>query len=100
MIKITKQDGTRKTILEVTNGAYENIYKKMGYVPLETQPEQSKSEPPPKGDNDLFLDAVAMKPIAQWSKKELQRYAVIKGLDPKAEDLRDAIKQQIDNDHT
>jgi len=100
MIKITRNDGTKTVILEVTQGAFETIYKKLGYVPLEMADgrQQTAAGTTQKSDDDLFLDTVKMKPIAQWSKKELQRYAALKELDPKAADLRDVIKQQIDND--
>ena len=101
MIKITKQDGTSKTILEVTNGAFETIYKKLGYVPLSetatSPPPEGEGTVPPKSDDDLFMDAVEMKPIAQWSNKELHRYAVLVNIDPKAKNLRETIKQVIES---
>ncbi|MDR0326682.1 MAG: hypothetical protein LBI05_00135 [Planctomycetaceae bacterium] len=98
MIKITRNDGTKDVILTVTSGAYESIYKKQGFVPFE---DKTAAEEPPtvaqKSDDDLFLDAVEMKPISKWSNKEMQRYAALKGIDPKSADLREAIKEAIEN---
>lgn len=57
-----------------------------------------------KSNDDLFLDAVEMKPISQWTKKELQRYAQIAGIDQTADDkplsvadLRESVKQRIED---
>ena len=106
MIKITRNDGAKTVILEVTQGAFENIYKQQGYVPLATatspaSPTRTAPEGewtmPPKSDDDMFMDAVEMKPIAQWSNKELHRYAVLVNIDPKAKNLRETIKQVIES---
>jgi hypothetical protein len=99
MIKITRGDGISRKILEVTQGAYENIFRAKGYVPFE--PEKSGGSNPAEGalkksDDELFMDAVRAKPISQWSNKELQRYAGLVGLDPKSKDLREAIKEAVE----
>jgi hypothetical protein len=94
MIKITRNDGTKDVILTVTHGAYESIYKKQGFVPFVEKAADDESQ---KSDDDLFLDAVQPKPISQWSKKEMQRYAALVGIDPKSADLREQIKEAIEN---
>jgi len=102
MIKITKKDGTQ--VIEVTSGAYENYYRRLGYVPLEEvdqptadgsieSPEESQSE---DCEDAKFMQAVETKPISKWTNPEMQRYAGLVGIDPKAKNLRDVIKQVID----
>ena len=102
MIKITKNTGTNRNVLTVTNGAYENIYRHQGYVPFD-QPAWMKSgtdketAPPPKTGDELFRESVEAKPISQWKADELKRYAVLVGIDPKqkAADLKESIKAVI-----
>jgi hypothetical protein len=103
MIKITRKDGMNPKILEVTQGAFENIYRKQGYVPFvpetaDSRP-QTAEEPPPKSDDELFMDAVKMKPISQWTKEEMIQYAKLAGIDPnqKTADLRNSIQKTIEN---
>jgi len=39
MIMITKKDGTQ--VIEVASGAYENYYRRLGYIPLEEVDQQT-----------------------------------------------------------
>lgn len=100
MIKIIRRDGMQTSILEVTQGAFNNIYKHQGYVPMETatEPPPEDGKTPPPSDDEMFLNTVEAKPISQWSKKEMQQYATLKGIDPKSADLREAIKQKIEDE--
>ena len=103
MIKITRKEGTKTTVIEVTNGAYESIYRKQGWVPFQETAdgrrqtaEEEKSVSPQKSGDDLFLENIELKPISTWTKNEQKRYAKLKGLDQNAEDLRELIKEHID----
>jgi len=99
MIKITKNTGTSRKVLTVTQGAYENIYRKLGYVPFKREDwiEGGKNSAPPKTGDELFRESVEAKPISQWKADELKRYAALVGIDPKqkAADLKEAIKAAI-----
>jgi hypothetical protein len=96
MIKIKRTTGTQTSIIEVTHGAYENIFRPQGYVPVDKTADGA-GETTEKSEDDLFCEKVEAKPISQWSKKELQRYATLKGLDATANDLRETIKKVIEN---
>lgn len=90
MIKIT--DGTE--IYEVTCGAFETVYKPMGFYEFEgkpaehvddtvedvvDEPEQEVEDEQP--DDDAWCDELEKKPIGQWNKSEVKQYASIKGID-------------------
>ena len=97
MKKIMKKDGTSRNVITVTQGAYENIYRKQGYVPFETADggQQEETEAPPRTDDELFRESVEAKPISQWSNAELKRYAALIGIDTKSKNLKEAIKVAI-----
>lgn len=81
MVKITNGS----SIFEVTRGAYESIYKKQGYVPVDEKKELvQEPEVPQKPDvneDDLFVEEMLEKPIGSWNGKEVKRFAEIKGID-------------------
>lgn len=83
MIKIT--NGV--AVLEVTNGAYEGIYRHQGYRPVSAKAEEKKTEgeqvskAPEKTEDELFAEEIVKKPISQWNKDEVKRFAAIKSLD-------------------
>ena len=96
MIKIT--NGSE--VYQVTNGAYETVYKPMGFVPVEgfvpvdeavveadDEPEQVASDEEwtdaeSEVDEDAaWCDELKKKPIGQWNKAEVKRYAEIRGID-------------------
>ena len=94
MIKIT--NGSE--VYQVTNGAYETVYKPMGFVPIEgfattdesvvdDEPEQSVSDEEwtdaeSEVDEDAaWCEELKKKPIGQWNKSEVKRYAEIRGID-------------------
>lgn len=108
---ITITDGS--TQYNVTRGAYETIYKGMGFYPVGQEPsvqstggvtavaepvtsEESGSadvedavevdgtsevEEPAVSEDEKWCEAIRQKPITQWSKQELKKYADINGVD-------------------
>ena len=90
MIKIT--NGTE--IYEVTRGAFETVYKPMGFYKFEGKPvehvvdvvEDVVDEPEQEADDeqseeDAWCEELEKKPIGQWNKAEVKQYASIKGVD-------------------
>lgn len=85
MVRIT--DG--KNTVEVPVGAYRSIFKPMGYRPvkndkrLHAEVHTSATDAAGSEDKDVaeFLDMVAEKPLSQWNKDEVKRYAAIKEID-------------------
>lgn len=91
MIKIT--NGSE--VYQVTNGAYETVYRPMGFVPVDgvvvednaTVDEESVSDEEwTEAESDVDEDAawceeLKKKPIGQWNKSEVKRYAEIRGID-------------------
>lgn len=95
MIKIAKG----LTVIEVTRGAYESIYCHQGYKPVEDAEYKEMQEPEhniKKSDDELFTDEIVTKPIAQWTKDEVKRFAAIHELDisgtKSAAEAKDIIK--------
>jgi len=82
MIKITRNDG--KSTLTVSRSAFEDIFRRQGYVPVETADGPHPSPLPEgegtKSEDDLFRESVEAKPISQWSVEELRRYAELVGI--------------------
>ena len=67
MIKITNNTGIDRKVLTVTQGAYENIYRKLGYVPFD-QPDWMKQDggqkTAEKTEDELFRESVEAKRTA------------------------------------
>ena len=108
---ITITDGS--TQYNVTRGAYETIYKGMGFYPVGQEPSvqstggvtavaesvtskesgpavmedtvevdgTSEVEEPAVSEDEKWCEAIRQKPITQWSKQELKKYADINGVD-------------------
>ena len=98
MVKIT--NGV--TIFEVTRGAYEGIYSKQGYTTVdEKKYDDGHVEAPGKSDDELFVEAIVEKPLSQWSKDEIKRFAALKGIDisgtKNANEAKALIKDFIDS---
>ena len=64
MIDIT--DGTRE--FNVTEGAFEDIFKKQGYV------EAIEDETTSKSELEAQVDLLDDKPVSMWTKQELKAY--------------------------
>lgn len=90
MIKIT--NGSE--VYQVTNGAYETVYKPMGFVPVDevvveddVEPEQTVSDEEwtdaesEVDDDAAWCEELKKKPIGQWNKSEVKRYAEIRCID-------------------
>ena len=78
MVKIT--NGVN--VFEVTKGAFDGIYSRQGYVLVnDDAPKQEAPAAKGKTEDELFIEAVSEKPISQWSKDEVKRFAAIKGVD-------------------
>ena len=83
MVKIT--DGVH--IMEVSMGAYKGIFSKQGYTLVdegnepEVAPEVGGHEPESSDDDKAFLTELKEKPLSQWSKGEVKRFAAMFKLD-------------------
>ena len=98
MVKITNGLQT----FEVTEGAFDSIYKPMGFTKVnegevkEAIAEEPVKEPE-KSEDEIFVEEILEKPIAQWSGKEVKKFAEIKGIDisgtKNANEAKDIIKE-------
>lgn len=89
MIKIT--NGSE--VYQVTNGAYETVYKPMGFVPIDetvaadeeldqTVSDEEWTEAESEVDEDVtWCEELKKKPIGQWNKSEVKRYAELRNID-------------------
>lgn len=83
MVKIT--NGIN--VFEVTSGAYEGIYRHQGYQIVSGKKEQEAfvAEGAPKeaekSADEIFAEELQKKPISQWNKDEVKRFASVKGID-------------------
>lgn len=104
MVKIT--NGVN--VFEVTNGAFDEIYSRQGYTVMDEEVsgnEVSEAEVvsvPEKSEDEVFVEEILEKPISQWSKDEVKRFAGIKGIDitdtKSANEAKDIIKSFIDGE--
>lgn len=98
MVKIT--NGVN--VFEVTRGAFDGIYSHQGYHILDEKntKHHAKEKNPEKSENETFVESVLEKPISQWSKDEVKRFAAIKEIDisgtKNANEAKDIIKSFID----
>ena len=78
MVKITNG----KNIFEVTRGAFDGIYSRQGYTILNEQvPGQQEIQEPEKIEDEVFIDEIIEKPLSQWNKDEVKKFAALKGID-------------------
>ena len=79
MLKIT--NGVN--VFEVTRGAFDGIYSRQGYRVMEEHKSVVDEQPkaPEKSEDELFVESVIEKPISQWNKDEVKRFAAIKDID-------------------
>ena len=78
MIKITNG----KSVFEVTRGAFDGIYSRQGYAILDEQiPGQQEIKEPAKTDDEKFIDEIIEKPLSQWNKDEVKKFAALKEID-------------------
>lgn len=80
MVKIT--NGVN--VFEVTKGAFDGIYSHQGYTLLKEDKVTSNSAvlvESEKTEDERFLDEIVEKPISQWSKEEVKRFATLNKID-------------------
>lgn len=120
MVKIT--NGV--DVIEVTRGAFENIYKSQGFVEAdapkekerkvkenpegeqksdeEEQEEGSKEsdeleEETEESEEQKFVKELEEKPLTSWNKREIKRYCSIVGIDISGTKSADEAKEIIKN---
>lgn len=82
MVKIT--NGVN--VFEVTRGAFDGIYSHQGYTIMnEKAVKDAKTHEAPKApektEDEIFVEEILEKPISQWNKDEVKRFAGIKEID-------------------
>ena len=81
MVRITNGVDT----FEVTNGAYENNFKKLGYTIVEegkAKKEVVNAEPEDtRSPAEKFVDKMKEIPISKWSKADIKRFADFEKID-------------------
>ena len=101
MVKIT--NGVN--VFEVTRGAFDGIYSRQGYKLVDEKAEAKASEVDAaleKSEDDIFVEEILEKPISQWNKNEVKRFAAIKEIDisgtKNANEAKEIIKSFIDSE--
>ncbi len=101
MVKIT--NGVN--VFEVTRGAFDGIYSRQGYKLVDEKAEAKTPEAPAtpeKSEDDIFVEEILEKPISQWNKEEVKRFAAIKEIDisgtKNANEAKEIIKSFIDGE--
>ena len=79
MLKIT--NGVN--VFEVTRGAFDGIYSRQGYHVMDEHEVVVNEQPvvPEKSEDELFVETIVEKPVSQWGKDEVKRFAAIKDID-------------------
>ena len=79
MVKIT--NGVN--VFEVTQGAFDGIYSRQGYtiVGAEKTAKVEDAQVLEISEEDAFLAEIVEKPISQWNKEEVKRFATLKQID-------------------
>ena len=99
MVKIT--NGVN--VFEVTRGAFDGIYSRQGYTIVDEAVKRKAADwVPEKTEDELFLDEILEKPISQWNKDEIKRFAAINKIDisgtKNASEAKEIIKSFIDGE--
>lgn len=97
MVKITNG----KNVFEVTRGAFDGIYSRQGYTIMDEQiPGQQEIKVPEKTEDEVFIDEIIEKPVSQWTKDEVKKFAALKGIDisgtKNAGEAKELIKQFLE----
>lgn len=85
---------------EVTNGAYDSIFKTQGYTKVEEGtthhvPEDEGQGVDKMSEDEKFLSEIVEKPLTQWSKAEAKRYVDLKGIDVSGASTLTEVKELI-----
>ena len=100
MVKIT--NGVN--VFEVTRGAFDGIYSRQGYTVVDEKAahEAENVNAPEKTEDEKFIDEIVEKPISQWNKEEVKRFAALNGIDitgtKNANEAKEIIKEFIEAD--
>lgn len=99
MVKITNFVNT----FEVTQGAYDDIFKKQGFELVEDKEDKKETvEETKKTNEESYIEELMEKPISQWNKEEVKTYASLKNIDisntKNIGEARNIIKQSIDKE--
>lgn len=99
MVKITNG----KDVFEVTRGAFDGIYSRQGYVLVEENKSAEQNDVPDvpeMTDDEKFILEIIEKPLSQWNKDEIKRFAVLKNIDisgtKNAGEAKELIKQFLE----
>lgn len=99
MVKITNGVNT----FEVTRGAFDGIYSRQGYELVNEKVEAKATEATEtheKTEDEIFVEEILEKPISQWGKEEIKRFAAIKEIDisgtKNANEAKEIIKSFVD----
>ena len=76
MVKTTNGLNT----FEVTRGAFDGIYSRQGYTIVKKDELKEIFNEPALSEDEMFLIDIQEKPISQWSKEEVKRFASLKGV--------------------
>lgn len=69
-------------IFWVTKGAFDGVYSKQGYtIENDKKVAATVKMPSPKSLDEKFLEEVEEKPLSQWSKDEVKKFAALKDID-------------------
>lgn len=80
MVRIT--NGMVTTVVSL--GAYNSIFKDMGYRVLDSankRKTETSAEQSPMSEDEKFAIEIVEKPLSEWNKEEVKRFAKIKGID-------------------
>lgn len=101
MVKITNG----MNVFEVTRGAFDGIYSRQGYKLVDEKVEAKAPKAPAaseKSEDEIFVEEILEKPISQWNKEEVKRFAAIKEIDisgtKNANEAKEIIKSFIDGE--
>lgn len=83
-------------IFEVTSGAYENNFKKLGYEIVKAKNEDVVDEfDDTKTDDEKFIDEMEETPISMWSKGDIKKFAQLNEIDISGTKNADEARQII-----
>ena len=100
MVKIT--NGIN--VFEVTRGAFDEIYSRQGYTIMKEKAAKGAKTPkaPEKTKDEIFVEEILEKPISQWNKEEIKRFAAINKIDisgtKNANEAKEIIKSFINGE--
>ena len=93
MMFVSITDGISE--IEVSQGAFENIYSKQGFTEVKHEPVE-EVESVEKTDEEIAAD-IEEKPLSTWDKADIKKYADVYGIDlsgtKNIEEARDLIRE-------